>query len=303
MKIQDKGNTLRKGRMQHSGQKLRQIMLRGFLAVLFVIIAGGALIKIENSQIKCTVYEINSEKKVRAKIALLTDLHNGEFGEGNFKLLDKISDRSPDIICMAGDMLNANEETRDVLLELIEEAGKIAPVYFSYGNHEKEYESNFGISLRPLLEKAGAHVLEEEYADIELGGQQIRIGGLYGYAMPTQKGFDGKEQEFLEEFQNTDRYKLLLCHMPAAWIQWGSLEYWNVDLVLAGHTHGGQIKLPFIGGITAPDQGWFPDVTNGFISRNGRNLIISAGLGTNGWVPRVNNPPELVIIEIGKNNS
>lgn len=232
------------------------------------------------------------------RIVLISDLHNTEFSEKNSRLIKLIAETEPDIICMTGDMLNEDDSETAIVEDLVLQCGKIAPVFFSYGNHEIGYENNFETQLRPLLEKAGAVVLEQEYVDVDVKGQTVRIGGLYGYAMPTQERHDGLEQLFLEDFQNTNDYKILLCHMPVAWVQWHSMEFWDVDLVLSGHTHGGQVKVPFLGGIFAPDQGWFPDFTDGRLEMSATTLIVTAGLGTEGIVPRINNQPEIVTIEL-----
>lgn len=268
---------------------------------LFTICA--ILIRYQNKSAVIVNYEVAARQNTEdITITLLSDLHNCEFGDGNKALLDQIRAATPDLICMVGDMLNEDDPDTEIVCDLIQNASAIAPVYFSYGNHEAEYETEFHASLRPVLEAAGAHVLEGEYEEIGINGQPVRIGGFYGYGMPAQIEFDGEEQRFLEEFQETDSYKILLCHMPAAWIQWGSLDFWNADLVLAGHTHGGQIKVPFLGGIYAPDQGWFPDFTDGCIQKDDKTLIVSAGLGSEGLIPRINNKPQIVTIEVKGGN-
>lgn len=272
--------------------------------LLLALLAGAVLILADvawslwmNRSVKVTGYVVGTEAGPGLRAVLLSDLHGREFGEENRELIAQMEELQPDIICMAGDMLNGDEEDASVMLRLMEAAAAIAPTYVSYGNHEKEYEERFGVDLKPLMEAVGVQVLEREWVDLELNGRRIRIGGLYGYAMPAQPEFDGEEQRFLEAFQETDAEKLLLCHMPAAWIQWNSLSYWNVDLVLAGHTHGGQVRLPLLGGVYAPDQGWFPGFVSGRMELCQKTLIITSGLGSEGFIPRINNQPELAFIE------
>lgn len=279
-------------------KKVWVYLLRVILAaaVCAALDAAGSLIA--NRTVRVTEYSIDSEKMTGGfRILLISDLHNTEFGRENEKLLCRMKETEPDLICMAGDMLNGDEQETEILVNLIEQASAIAPVCVSYGNHETEYEERYGTDLRPLLERAGAKVLEQTYIDAEINGQPVRIGGLYGYAMPTQPGFDGEEQRFLEKFQDTEALKILLCHMPAAWIQWNSLEFWDADLVLSGHTHGGQVKIPFLGGVYAPDQGWFPGFTDGRMAQEEKTLIITSGLGSEGWIPRINNRPEMVLVD------
>lgn len=266
---------------------------------LFLLAICAILVRYQNKSVMVVRYEVAALQNTEdMTIVLLSDLHNSEFGRENRMLLDQIRAARPDLICMTGDMLNKDDPDTKIVCDLIQNASVVAPVYFSYGNHEVEYEEKYQTSLRPVLEEAGAHVLEKEYEEIMVSGQTICIGGLFGYAMSTQNEFDGEEQRFLEEFQATDSYKILLCHMPVAWIQWGSLDFWDVDLILAGHTHGGQIKVPFWGGMYAPDQGWFPGFTDGCMKKDGKALVVSSGLGSEGLVPRINNKPQVVAIRV-----
>ena len=159
---------------------------------------------------------------------------------------------------------------------------EIAPVYLSLGNHEIEYQDNFGTDVTQLYQAAGAIVLEHQYRDITVKGQSLRIGGIYGYCLPDKyletEEADLSECMFLWDFENTDRYKILLSHLPIAWLKNDALEEWNMDCVFSGHLHGGQVILPGIGGVYAPDMGWFPGRLKGvFDSKDGkRHLVLSA---------------------------
>ena len=128
---------------------------------------------------------------------------------------------------------------------IITKLSAIAPVYVSLGNHETEYLERYGTDLIPLYQDAGATVLEQDYVDVTVHGQNLRIGGLYSYCLSWRYldsgGADPAECAFLSEFQDTDAYTMLLCHMPVCWIQGNSLEDWDVDCVFSGHIHGGQI--------------------------------------------------------------
>lgn len=252
-----------------------------------------------------TFYEISTEKlNEPLRIVQLTDLHNSVFGEDNQNLVDKVAEQSPDLIVLTGDMLNSDEQDTSIVSQLVEKLSEIAPVYASYGNHEKDYEKNYSINLSAEYEQAGANVLEFMYNDIEINGQQIRIGGLYGYCTPEKyletDEADPEECAFLKEFQFTDNYTVLLSHMPYSWIVNDAISEWDIDCVFTGHDHGGQIRIPFIGGLYAPDQGFFSGKDCGlYDSKDGEKvMVLSRGLGSSGWVPRFNNVPEIVVVDI-----
>lgn len=245
-------------------------------------------------------YEYQNDKiENPIKAIQLSDLHNAEFGSGNSRLLDKIKKEDPDVIFMTGDMLDDSVNRTDIVLHLVEESVKIAPVYYSLGNHELSYSDTFDKegTFYEKLQQAGAVVLDKDYTDTVIAGQEVRVGGIYGYVLDEERG-DGSEQRFMEEFQNTDRFKILLSHIPEGLLLWKSMEYWDVDLVFSGHVHGGQMRLPFIGGLFDPEEGWFPTYTKGMHACGHGTMILSAGLGSSGRVPRVNNLPSIVVCEV-----
>lgn len=251
-----------------------------------------------------TTYQLSSNIPTSLRILQLTDLHNSEFGANNSRLISTVRNQSPDLILLTGDLLNSDEQRTDIATDLITRLCDIAPVYCSNGNHEIEYQENYGVDVDELYREAGAVVLEKEYQDIIINDQKIRIGGIYGYCLPgkfLETGeADQEETAFLEDFQNTDLPTILLCHMPVCWMINGSLDEWNVDYVFSGHVHGGEVVLPFIGGLYGPDLGWFPGRMEGiFTSENEeKTLILSRGLGTSERIPRFNNIPEIMVVDI-----
>ena len=288
-------NFMKKGKRRIAGV----IILAGIICYAFVSLICSKY------GLKTTNYKIStSEITSSLRIVQLTDLHNSEFGADNHRLIERVQEQEPDLILMTGDMLNASEENTEIVEALIRALSGIAPVYYSYGNHEKEYEEKYQISLVPLLEAAGAVVLEREYEDVMIGHQVIRLGGIYGYCVPAKfletNEADPQECAFLKEFMDTDEYTLLLCHMPYTWNVLNGLEEWGIDCVMCGHIHGGQVYIPFAGGVYAPDEGWFPGKEKGCrVSEDGqRYMILSAGLGSAEGVPRFNNPPELVVLDL-----
>ena len=272
-------------------------MNRGKLKIILfttVVLTLGISIYISKNMLSLNTYEIKSEKiENQVKIVQLTDLHNSTFGENNKKLIEKIKLENPDIITMTGDIINSDTENFDVLLNLVEKLHKIAPIYFSLGNHE--YENRYLNEIIKEVEHAGAIVLEENYKDIVVNGNNIRIGGVYHYIIPNMYKTPSM-YKFLQEFADTDNFTLLLAHVPDSYVLWGGHTVLYPDIILSGHYHGGLIRIPFIGGIFAPEQGFFPKYDAGKYEIEQVKIIISKGLGTSSKIPRINNIPEISVI-------
>lgn len=251
-----------------------------------------------------THYELDTEVTAPIRIVQLTDLHGRLFGENNEQLVDLISKQNPDLIFMTGDMFDYDNEDLTVAKELISALSNIAPVYYSYGNHEVEWMSTFSDDLKTVLSAAGATVLDTEYVDTAVNGQKLRIGGYYGYyRTPHMETHDEAEQAekiaFADDFENTDRQKLLLCHIPTSWLDWERIDEHEVGVVFCGHYHGGQIRLPIIDrGVYAPYVGWFPEYTEGIFEGESAACVLSAGLGATGGIPRIYNAPEIVVVDL-----
>ena len=280
----------------------RKRALAVLLAIAAVIAWGvfGSKYALEVSN-----YVLSSPKLTAPiRVVQLTDLHNSEFGENNERLVCMVARQHPDLILMTGDMLNGREDKTEIAVSLVRRLTEVAPVYFSYGNHEVTHQSTFQKNLTVLFEKAGATVLDRTYEDVTVNGQTIRLGGIYGYCLPEKYLRTGEakrwECEFLKEFQNTESYTLLLAHLPTCWIRNDNLDIWQIDCVFSGHEHGGQIRLPLIGGLYAPDQGFFPGRSSGiYASQNGKRvMVLSRGLGSGVGVPRFGNVPEIVVVDI-----
>ena len=255
--------------------------------------------------LEVTNYVLSSPKLTAPiRVVQLTDLHNSEFGKNNARLVSLVAQQQPDLILMTGDMFNGREDKTEIAVNLVQRLTEVAPVYFSYGNHEVTHEQMFGRDLTALFEEAGATVLDRTYEDVTVNGQMIRLGGIYGYCLPEKYLRTGEakrwECEFLKAFQDTESYTLLLAHLPTCWILNDNLDIWQIDCVFSGHEHGGQIRLPLIGGLYAPDRGFFPGRSSGiYASQDGeRVMVLSRGLGSGVGVPRFNNVPEIVVVDI-----
>ena len=238
------------------------------------------------------------------RIVHLTDLHNSEFGEGNARLAEMVKKQRPDLILLTGDMLNGDDPETGIAESLIRKLADIAPVYAAQGNHEKANRKVYGTNIAACYEQAGAVWLEQTYEDITVNGQMIRLGGIMGYCLSEKYLKTGEarhhEIRYLKALQDTDLFSILLCHYPLCWIVNDNLEEWDVDCIFSGHIHGGQVRLPVIGGLYAPDHGWFPGQLRGLYRSQDRErvLVVSRGLGSRGKIPRFNNVPEIVVVDI-----
>ncbi|KIR02065.1 Ser/Thr protein phosphatase family protein [Lachnospiraceae bacterium TWA4] len=277
------------------------------IIILIIIMCVSSIYSYHTSKYSLTTtpYTLQTTKlSTQLRILHLSDLHNSQFGDNNEDLLTQVSTTSPDLILITGDLVNSDDPDATIALNLVKDLVSIAPVYISLGNHEIEYKQNFGTDLTSQFTALGAKVLDFSYEDIELKNQSLRIGGIYGYCLPTKYFATGEarinECNFLTDFQNTDRYTILLCHMPIAWLINDGLDEWDVDCVFSGHVHGGQVILPFIGGLYGPDLGWFPGKLSGlYYSSNGeKTLVLSRGLGSTEAIPRFNNIPEIVTVDL-----
>lgn len=267
------------------------------LALLLAAIAANLYV----SKYALTVSEYTLEVsgiQEPIRVVLLSDLHSAEFGDDNRRLLEKVAGQNPDLIFLVGDLVSETDADASVAVSLIERLCAIAPVYASLGNHELAFDTAHQTSTEGLYSAAGATVLERAYADVTVRGTTLRIGGLYGsYELAYGPDAHARQTAFLQEFQDTDRIKLLLCHIPTAFKAWGGLDSWAVDVVFSGHFHGGQVRLPFLGAVYAPELGLFPGKLTGvYTAAGGQALALSRGLGGGAPVPRFGNIPEIVSI-------
>lgn len=248
-------------------------------------------------------YTVETDLEAPIRIVHLTDLHSWTFGEYNEQLIGTVRGLEPDLILMTGDMMDKRDENADVACALIESLKDTAPIYFSYGNHEFAWMKSTGIDLRPILTEAGATVLDVEYVDIEVKGQKLRLGGYYNYyRQPHMLTADAEqiraERAFADEFEDTGRYKIFLHHIATSWLDWEYINKYPIDLVLTGHYHGGQVRIPFVGGLIAPYVGWFPPFTEGIFYGEQATCVLSTGLGSSPNIPRINNPPQVVVVDL-----
>ena len=272
------------------------------LVATFVVIVALAIWTIwGNSAIELNKYGVSSENLPKVfdgfKIVQVSDLHNTEFGDNNENLISTIEAAEPDIIAITGDMIDSRRTDVNVALEFAKEAVKIAPCYYVNGNHElrvEEYEE-----LKTGLKDLGVIVLENDTMVISNNGENLSIVGVSDPSfeanvlmMDESEVVDAYLKKLTEEDEN---FKVLLSHRPELFEVYCEND---IDLALSGHAHGGQIRLPLMGGIIAPHQGFFPEYDGGLYIKEETNLIVSRGLGNSLFPFRFNNRPEVVLIEL-----
>lgn len=277
------------------------ILLSAFVLAIAVVV-GYFFITSKNLTIN--KYSLNESVISSIRILQLSDLHNAEFGDNNEELIDLVKKQSPDLIVMSGDMINRDEENLDIITDLISSLSDVAPIYYGYGNHEVDWIESFGFDLEDKLTQAGAVVLNNSYRDVSVNDSELRIGGYMGYyrqpGMLTQDEEQKKvELDFANDFENTDRLKILINHIPTQWVDWDYINEYPVDIVFSGHYHGGAIRIPIIDqGLYAPYVGWFPPYTKGMFTGSQATCVLSTGLGSEHNIPRLNNPPDIVIVDV-----
>lgn len=230
------------------------------------------------------------------KIAHVSDLHNAVFGRKNEKLLSLIRAAKPDIIAITGDLIDSRHTDIDSALAFVEAAAEIAPVYYVTGNHESRLDFD---EIEPRLIAAGARVLRNEAEDIGRGGERIRLAGIDDPSF-IRTGGTAEERTAAELEQLGDgggTFTVLLAHRPELVEVYA--EY-GAGLVLSGHAHGGQVRLPLLGGLYAPGQGLLPEYDSGLYSLGETQMVVSRGLGNSVAPLRVNNRPELVIVTLSR---
>ena len=228
------------------------------------------------------------------RIAHVSDAHNSILTKEGGALIKAIEREKPDIVCITGDLLDSRRTKVDRVVKFVEEVSKICSVYIVTGNHEsrlKNYESEIE---KTLSQHAIIVDKEEEY-------RGIKIQGIKDPAFWVKYGSKEEKFKVKEELDklNKEGFRLLLSHRPE---KFNIYVENGVDLVLTGHAHGGQIRLPFIGGVYAPCQGLFPKYDNGVYEDKNTKMVVSRGIGNNILPTRIFNRPELLIIELKTKN-
>lgn len=267
-----------------------------------ILILFGIYVGYENKNIGITELTVSSSKLPESfdgyRIAHVSDLHCAKFGKSNQKLIDMLRGIMPDIIVITGDLIDTRYDDESVGIDFAKSAALIAPTYFVSGNHE--IDNDDFESTAYSLESVGVTVLRGESVRLYNSDDYITLVGIDDARVIAEKESDKKAKEIIEiELDKLppvgEEYTVLLAHRPDLIELYASKNY---DLVFSGHAHGGQFRLPFIGGLYAPGQGLFPKYTAGVHRVENTNLVISRGLGNASFPFRINNNPEIVAVTL-----
>ena len=269
------------------------------ISLLVCLIALSAYLYWENTTIEVTFLEV-VDFAIPVDfdgftIAHISDLHNTEFGQQQERLLQKLVEAAPDLIAITGDLLDSYHPNITVAMEFINGAIAIAPVYYVTGNHESRLPELYA-QLREQMESAGVVVLDNKAVTLEYGSSIIRVLGVDDPTFSAESDqYEDNEQVISAQLDvlldDQSAYTILLSHRPELFDVYHEA---GIDLVLCGHAHGGQVRLPFIGALFAPNQGFFPEYTAGLYRQGDTQMVVSRGLGNSSFPIRINNPPELV---------
>ena len=270
------------------------------LAVIFILfLAFLSWVIWANFALEANEYTIKSDKISDGfdgfRIAHISDLHNTRLAKQNGKLLKMLSDTNPDIIAITGDLIDSRRTNISLALEFTKEAVKIAPCYFVSGNHESRI-SEYAY-LEAELKKQGVTVLDNKTAEIEKSGEKIALIGVRDPSFDFKGDFcdvDNFLKGTIEPLQ-TKTFTVVLSHRPELFDIYVNS---GADLILSGHLHGGQVRLPFVGGLLSPDPSLFPEYDAGLFTENNTNMIVSRGIGNSAIPIRFNNRPEIIVVTL-----
>ena len=290
-------------------------MKKWLIGSALLVVAAITFVWASNNWLTVTHYTIGSpdipEAFDGARIVQISDLHSATFGEGQSAILEKTAAAEPDIIFVTGDIVDSSRYDLETALTLMEGLSEIAPVYFVTGN--QEISKDRIQAHMAALGELELEVLENEMVEWTRDGETVYIAGIHdplldaSYYDPlpevtvTDPAVEYAERarsyvrQSLAEIPFTDAFTLLLAHRPE---MADVYEETGADIVFSGHAHGGQIRIPGIGGLFAPGQGFFPELTEWVHEFGETRLVISRGIGNSSFPLRVNNRPEIVVVTL-----
>ena len=267
------------------------IIIISIVILFFIAFYNGLVVR----KYSLKTNKILKDQSIR--IVLITDLHSQKYGEKQDKIREKIEAENPDIIALAGDIVDDSGRIEGVKL-FIEAIKDIGPIYYVTGNHE--IRTGEVDKIKGLFRSLGVNVLENSLQKVNVRGVDLIVAGvddpnIVGYKSPGSNWYKEVYTSF-SNMKDMGGYKILLSHRPEKVDFYGTLPF---DLVLSGHAHGGQIRIPFLlNGLYAPHQGFFPKYAGGVYEFENYTLVVSRGVYYNLFLPRIFNPPEIVVVDI-----
>ena len=279
-----------------SAMKNKKILLIFLSAVLIFVFALSVL----SSKMKTVYYEIESSKVEKPfRIVFISDLHSCSYGEnGVSEIVDEVRAQNPDVVLFGGDMFDSRRMPEDNAVALMKVLGSEFNCYYSTGNHEVRHgKLDY---YKEIAASCGVKVLDGTHTKIAVSALSTEPD-IYGFDDATAYGDFYDQLSHIEEtagnyhFENS--FNVLLIHRPEHFEHYVNLGF---DLVLCGHAHGGQWRIPgLLNGFYAPGQGLFPKFAGGLYEENGTTMIVSRGLAKEStFIPRIFNNPEFIVIDI-----
>lgn len=267
------------------------------LIICALLVCGCFYLHYENTQLQITTYNIADNRiENELKIIQISDFHNTKSKPLTDNLVNEIKSQKPDIIVLTGDLIDSGKTDIDAAINFIKKINKTAPVYFVTGNHEAsitDYEE-----LKEQLSENNVVILDNKIKTLKINGSEINLIGIDDPKM-VHESFVSDSEIIKTELNNINydknKFSILLSHRPEVFNVYKNEK---IDLVLTGHAHGGQIRIPFVGGLVAPNQGLFPEYTNGAFYEDKTAMIVSRGIGNSILPFRINNRPELVVVKL-----
>ncbi len=288
-------------KQQKKPKKLVRFILFSLIFLFLLAVAACGTVyfywQYTKTHYEISFYQITSKKvSQNRRFIVISDLHNREYGENNETLISDIRSLKPDLILFAGDMVIKTEDDYQPMLDLVTRLSQIAPCYGILGNHESERVFYYEDSQLPArFEQAGLKVLRNAQEMVRIGTDTVQLLGVEG----TSYGFEVYNgRKFMENTSvDPSAFCILMAHDPILFDS--QLTVFDFDLGIAGHVHGGIVILPYFGGLYSEAEGFLPTYYGGkYTLSNDRPLIISRGLGDSKNIPRINNMPELVVIDV-----
>ncbi|MBP0979358.1 MAG: metallophosphoesterase [Oscillospiraceae bacterium] len=295
---------------KQKNKKIRLFLIIFFLFVIFILVC----IYDSNNKIQMTYLNFENNKiSSQVKILHLSDLHRKLFGVDNKNFINKIKKESPDVIFITGDIAEFSDDEMKTLkqdseelyqenleytVKILRDIVSVAPTYLILGNHEhvfEKFDQGFN-NFKNIVANTGVILLINQVTKININQDIINILGVDNYSYQ-----DISINNLIEQFQRESGIKIILDHYPTNFSLNGKFSYVNydIDYVFSGHEHGGQIRIPFIGGIFSHEEGLFPKYCEGVYLENDSTLIISRGLGNSTIPVRVFNRPEIIVVTVG----